>query len=394
VADFGAFAFVFAAGLGLGGAFLSDENCARGVPTEAGQTKALALAQAQAKEEGEAKNKPPRDVRGFSHLDLRKDKVDSCTTFTFQEENDTYGSGSDRYFTQGLQLRWTSAEATNAPLFTAIKSTFDESGLWAKGDRSRASFGVGQNMYTPANTKETRPIPQDRPYAGWAYLTFGATTQRPGPKEWGGDILDGIEASIGVVGPGSAAKWAQTERHRGLGIDLPAGWGNQIDNEIGLVLYREWQWRTPEIVPGRAVDAPRIADFAPHAGLAAGNVFTYGAVGGIFRLGFNLPDDFGPSGIKPGLPGSSFSVPTDGFSIYAFVGGEQRAVVRNIFLDGGVIGDDPRVDKKLWVHDVYSGLAIQYGALRFAFAEVMRSPEFDGQSKRHQYGALTFSWRF
>lgn len=318
---------------------------------------------------------------------------DRCTTFTLQEENDTYLNGGDRYYTQGLQLRWTSPETAQGGVYGGVQSMFRVSRLWQPDDgaRTRASVGVGQNIYTPANITERRPIPQDRPYAGWSYLSLGATAQSPlGAGQW----LDGIELDLGMIGPGSGAKFAQTQRHKAIGVDLPAGWGNQIDNEPGLVLYRQWTWRTPDLVPGRTATEPKLFDVAPHGGLAFGNVFTYGAAGATLRLGYNLPDDFGPSGIRPGLPGSSFSVPTDGFSVYAFAGGEQRAVLRNAFLDGGLIGSDPRVEKRTLVHDLYAGAAVQVLAFRFVFAEVMRSPEFDGQSKRHQFGALTLSWRF
>jgi len=323
---------------------------------------------------------------------------DSCTTFSLMVENDTFFNGGDRYYTQGLQLRWTSPEVfeeKDSPAWTAIKSRlvpWDFAGM-GSDRRRRVHFGLGQNIYTPANINERRPIPQDRPYAGWSYASIGGTSQDP--IGGGFERLDVYEADVGIVGPGAAAKWSQTEYHRGLGINLPQGWGNQIDNEIGIVVFRERHWRTPELVPGRNEDDPKLLDVAPRLGVALGNVFTYAAAGATLRLGYNLPDDFGPTGIRPGLPGGGFSAPPrEGFALYAFAGGEQRAVLRNMFLDGGVIGSDPRVEKKPLVHDLYAGFAFQYATLKVTVAEVMRSPEFDGQTKRHQFGAISLSFRY
>jgi len=325
----------------------------------------------------------------------KKQDLDTCTTFSVLIENDTYFNGGDRYYTQGLQLRWTSPEVVGEDdvVWQAIRNYMVPWGLMADGPRRRVSFGLGQNIYTPANTAERRPIPQDRPYAGWTYLSFGGTAQSK--TEGGLGLLDLFELDLGVVGSGSAAKFSQSQFHRMLNIDLPQGWGNQIDNEPGVVAYGQRQWRSPDLFGfGAEKPGPVMADVAPHLGGALGNVFTYGAVGGILRLGYQLPDDFGPPGIRPGLPGSNASVPSGNFSVYAFAGGEARAVARNMFLDGGLIGNDPQVDRKPLVGDLHVGLAVQILTVRLTVAEIMRSPEFHGQNKRHQFGALTASFRF
>lgn len=320
-----------------------------------------------------------------------KRRPDTCATVTLQDDNDAFWNGGDRYYTQGLRLKVTSSEVTENGRFLGIRDFVGGLGALPESGRRRSSFGLGHNLHTPANIVEPNRIPQDRPYAGWAYLGFGATSQRP--VQDGFELLESMELEIGLVGTGAGGKAAQTKYHDLIGVNLPRGWTNQMDNEPGLVAYREWQWRSPDIAPG-LIENARTADFTPRAGFALGNVHTYGAVGATWRVGYNLPDDFGPSGIRPGLPGSSFSVPTDGYSAHGFFGGEQRLVARNIFLDGGILGDDPRVEKKVFVRDVYAGVAFQIFTLTMSFAEVFRSPEFEGQSKRHQFGAIAFSWRF
>ena len=47
-------------------------------------------------------------------------------------------------------------------------------------------------------------------------------------------------------------------------------------------------------------------DFLPSLGAALGNVYTCASLGTRFRLGVNLPVDYGPPRIRPGALGSDF----------------------------------------------------------------------------------------
>ena len=101
-----------------------------------------------------------------------------------------------------------------------------------------------------------------------------------------------------------------------------------------------------------------------------------------------------PPVIRPSLPGSDYFDHQQGFSAYLFGGVEGRVVGRNIFLDGNTFQDDgPSVDKNTLVGEARVGLALTYDNLRFAYTQVFRSQEFEGQSNQI-FGSVTLSVAF
>jgi len=81
--------------------------------------------------------------------------------------------------------------------------------------KARASFSLGQNIFTPEDTAATQLIPEDRPYAGWLYMGFGMVANQ-GTKRY-----DKLELEIGVVGPYAFAEDVQTFWHSLLGLQVP-----------------------------------------------------------------------------------------------------------------------------------------------------------------------------
>jgi hypothetical protein len=155
-----------------------------------------------------------------------------------------------------------------------------------------------------------------------------------------------------------------------------------------LNLERKWRMElTPLNYQGLQVD------FLPSVGAALGNVFTYASVGGMFRLGVNLPVDYGPPRIRPGAQGSDYfqfnkNAPV---SWYAYAGVEGRALATNIFLDGNTFTDSHSVDKKIFVGDFHAGFVLTIYRFRLAFSQVFRSPEFNGQKEVSEFGAVSVS---
>src|SRR5665213_2069390 len=85
--------------------------------------------------------------------------------FSITDENDAwsnfFGPHQDRHYTHGtkltLMLREHSLTNTVVP-------------LWGIHDAvASRGFVLGQNMFTPQNILDPKPIPTDRPYAGWLY---------------------------------------------------------------------------------------------------------------------------------------------------------------------------------------------------------------------------------
>jgi lipid A 3-O-deacylase len=305
--------------------------------------------------------------------------LDNRGVFSFQLENDLV-QHTDRHYTNGIRFSYLTPEG-GVP--DSVQNGADLVPLFSVDGRKRASFVLGQSMFTPSNIRLRDPPTNDRPYAGWLYGGIGLVSDT-------GKRLDNLELDIGIVGPQSYAEDAQKFVHEIIGAKQPQGWDHQLKNEPGIVLTYERTWRAI----AQAYPLGFAADLSPHVGGALGNVFTNAAGGLMLRVGHNLPEDYGPPRIRPSLPGSDFFIPTSGFGWYLFAGVEERAVLRNIFLDGNTFAHSASVDKNTWVGDFQFGIAVTLGEVRVALTEVNRTREFEGQQHPDSFGALTVGMRF
>ncbi|MBK1665627.1 hypothetical protein CKO38_13870 [Rhodospirillum rubrum] len=302
-------------------------------------------------------------------------------TLSIQVENDKFGfSGTDQHYTNGLHATWLSGTG-DMPIWA--QEVGNALPFFPTNSIKRYSLSFGQSIFTPSDTQADDADPDDRPYAGWTYIGLGYLAET-------GNTLDRLEIDLGVVGPWALGEETQNNFHSLIGVDTAKGWGSQLHNEPGAVLYYERMWRALGSFKAGGLGF----DFSPHAGAALGNVYTYAAGGGTVRVGFNLPDDYGPPRIRPSLPGSTQFEPTGGLGGYLFAGVEGRAVARNIFLDGNTFRDSPSVDKKIFVGDVQAGVAVTLGNTRVTYTQAIRSPEFDGQDKPDIFGSISLSYRF
>jgi len=97
---------------------------------------------------------------------------------------------------------------------------------------------------------------------------------------------------------------------------------------------------------------------------------------------------------RPSLPGSDFFIPTQELGGYLFTTIGERAVARNIFLDGNTFENSPRVNKKNFVSTLQVGAAMTYGDTRLSYTQVFMTKEYTTQEKGSQFGVVTLSCRF
>jgi lipid A 3-O-deacylase len=302
---------------------------------------------------------------------------DEQTIFVVDIENDWF-AGTDRYYTGGQRLTWVKP-ADHGPDWARRLATAIPFG------RQDALVGVtlsiGQNAYTPAARLLVPPDPEDRPYAGWLYLTAGvdALTERR---------LDRLQLTVGVVGPASGVDRIQRAIHKVTGPAWPRGWDHQLRNEPTLMLNYERKWHALAGTVGHDWEA----DFAPHAGASVGTPFTFLNAGAMIRVGRDLPMDYGPPRIQPGPPGSGLFDSRPGMRGYAFAGVDARLIGHDLFLDGNTWRDSPSVDKKRWVGDLYLGIALAFEHVRISYVHVLRTREFRTQASRQRFGSLSISW--
>ena len=309
---------------------------------------------------------------------------DDRGTASLMVENDLFGAGTDRHFTHGTAIGYTTREYLPSET-DPIAVVANLIPFWPHGARARATYSLGQNMYTPEDITNPNPIPDDRPYAGWLYVGGGLIAAAPDASR-----SDTVLLEIGVVGPASLASKTHKQWHKWFNFTEPRGWDNQLENEPGFnVIYEHTQriWKD-ELFPGLNMD------LVPNSGFSLGNIQTYLSGGATLRLGRDLTTDMGPPRIRPSLPGSAYIRPTNGFNWYVFTSAGTRLVLRNIFLDGNTFQDSQSVDKRYLVADLQSGLALQYGDWRMTYTYVIRTKEFEQQDKIDKWGAISLSYRF
>lgn len=246
-------------------------------------------------------------------------------------------------------------------------------------------------MYAPEDLERTDLIPDERPYAGVTYLALGFHSKGRGR-------MDTIEIDLGILGPHSYAETVQKNWHERIDSTDPKGWDNQLKDEPILNIFCERKWRVlqSEIGCGFAYD------LIPHVGCCLGNAFIGANLGGQFRFGWNLPNDFGTFLIRPG---SDTNAPMDKrdprffsagprLGIHVFAGLDAHIVARNILLDGNTFRDSHSVDKKPFVNRLMLGVGILIHRFKISYAHVYQTKEYDTQKEAQEYGAITVSFSF
>ena len=301
-------------------------------------------------------------------------------TLILEHENDLF-AGEDRYYTSGARLTWLSPD-DRVPGW--VRAGSDLVPFFSREGELKLSYSLGQNMYTAEDITLEDPDPDDRPYAGWLYFTVGLGAQTE-------ERLDRLQLSVGVIGRASLADRLQRQVHRHLDAPQPAGWDTQLENEPTLLLTYERQWRQLAGDAGNGLGW----DATPYVGGSVGNVFTQLTTGVTGRLGWRLPNDWGPPRIQPALPGSGVFRAQSDYGGYVFLSLDGRAVGRDIFLDGNTFRDSRSVDKRYLVGEIQTGVVVNVTRrVRIAYTHVFPTREFRGQEGTQDFGSLSLSAHF
>lgn len=246
-------------------------------------------------------------------------------------------------------------------------------------------FGVGQLLYTPTDRNRTDLIADDRPYAAALLLSFGYNARK-------GDRLRTTQLRLGMVGPSAFGEQVQNRWHDVIGSDRFDGWDHQLRDEPVLQLIHERRKRLGR----RETPGGWGWDLTRHWGGSLGNFATYANVGGEWRFGARLPDDFGTAPLRPAGENTSpvKEVADRRWHGHVFVAVDARWVLHDITLDGNTFKSSHSVDKRPMVADIGYGVALHRGHWRFALARYHRTREFDGQEDIPVYGTFTIGRHF
>ncbi len=328
--------------------------------------------------QAQAQDRPPLQQEAIDHIRTTPHK----TFLSLSIENDSLGRGTDQNYTSGVRISYFDV---NAAIPSSIDMIADYIPTFDINETTSIAYSLGQNLYTPDDVENPQQDPDDRPWAGWLYVSAGLTTLT-------GNHIDELELTLGMVGPAALGRPAQDFVHDTLDTTDPRGWDNQLDNEPGVIV--SWLRRWPHAARFEAMGF--YGALEPQAGITLGNVYTYANTG--FNLRLSPQDDRWqdhPPRVRPAIPGTGyFQIPNDDWSWYLFAGAEGRAVGRNIFLDGNTFADSHRVDKKHFVADLNTGIAFTYQRVRLSYTLTYRTEEFHGQDRGDLFGSLSLSYRY
>ncbi|WP_338872404.1 lipid A deacylase LpxR family protein [Spirosoma sp. SC4-14] len=284
---------------------------------------------------------------------------------------------SDRYYTNGIHVKHFSNYWHKWPTRYVLLKLASRVG---QSYSYRYDFGAGQEIYTPKNlTIRNRPLyPNDHPYAGYLYLSWGLTSSDPvkGRKLTSQFIL-------GVIGPLSGAAEVQQQFHLAENFKTPMGWGTQMPNDPAVSYFVRYENRlVPQFSP--------VFDIIGRVDANLGMLSNYASMGTVLRFG--LFNDYFQS--ATGLYNSSAGRPHRRVQLYTTFGTSFRAVLDNSLLQGGWFNGAhnyyalPAVELKHFLGLIDWGVAAAYKNVQFSFNQTLQTSEFKN-GLDHQWGRFS-----
>jgi hypothetical protein len=305
--------------------------------------------------------------------------ADPVAIWTIQDENASISTAklTDRYYTNGLRVGWTSGTDGVPDFLTGVGQA-----LWGDGQQ-RFSFNLSQQIYTPFDTSASRPPAGDSPYAGVLLGDFSLLNDT-------GQSRDVIALGLGVVGPWALGREMQDGFHDLIGQNHDNGWSTQLHNEPAFEVTSSGVWRLPTGSLG-GLDT----DALPELTVGVGNLRVYAESGVVFRLGQGLNSDYGVARIRPGMSGDDAFRPTLPVAWYVFVGADGQGVAHDLTVQGNTWRDSYGQKLKPLVGEVEGGLAVMAFGARLTYTQVVQTQQAQHQKGGlHQLGSVALSVRF
>ncbi|MBB3700289.1 DUF2219 family protein [Flammeovirga yaeyamensis] len=210
---------------------------------------------------------------------------DQSEFISISSQNDfyQYWMQSDRNFTNGIHLTWSSHHFNNKlmdKLLVGLKNA----------TQKEFSLGIGQDMHTPEDATKTEVDSTDRPYAGLLYATYKKVTS----NYW--KTLR-VESNLyfGVQGPAAFGGETQNFMHS-LFLENKdfEGWHNQIGN--GLIL--DYDVTVHKMLPF----VGNLYETSAFAKIHVGTIYNYALTGVKFKFGKFNDTYYSKEGVRQKTP--------------------------------------------------------------------------------------------
>jgi lipid A 3-O-deacylase len=304
----------------------------------------------------------------------------SRRAFALQVDNDEFASPNryDRWYSQSIRLH----AFDEAPAGGLARRLADGWCAWqacASDAAVNRRFSLGQSLYMQHARRMSAPDPQDRPMAGWLWLSGALLVESR-------DETRMAEWQLGLTGPGAFAEPVQRFWHqRVLGVDPALGWDHQLRPQLGAQLQLAQARRWPL--------AGEHLDLVGRAEAGAGTLVGHAGLGLSLRVGDRLAGTAMPAETRlaTGRVGA-------GGRWMLQAGLSVRAVAWDRLIDGPTFGHVSQARHAPWVAEGHLGAAIEpQPGWRVGFALLRRSLDFRSEATRagrfgpQTYGAITVS---
>lgn len=245
-------------------------------------------------------------------------------------------------------------------------------------------WSIGQSIFTPKELEADTLSPDDRPYAGWLYLSAVSTFATHAMKS--NRIQTSVGIDLGLVGPRSLAGDLQRWWHDRFNRPPPKGWTHQIPERFGFILNADLARSFSDVL-----EAEMDLNGQLHAGLKIGNIVNAVYYGMPIRFGWNAPDSAPTPIINSTSVRSPPVHPNRKWALYLSAMAEGSFVFYDYLIDGS---DRHDVESTTARVDVVVGIGARLGRLSGSWHLVTTSPDFrpNGQWESFQTYSLTFEF--
>jgi len=317
----------------------------------------------------------------FTPLSYANDEELDFLGFTF--END-YFATDDGLYSNGLILSWgynelSSLEGDTLPSW--ISYLAQKSYLTSEPDKTYSvTYRFAHLIQTAIDVSTKELVPEDAPYVG----LFAWNAQLSAYDDVSSDQLS---LSLGLVGPLSGGKRAQSAVHQSIGSKAPQGWDNQIDNELVFRLQAQRLWR----IYDHPLD---IGEFDLITGLngGVGNLRSDIGAGIGLRWGKALAANFSSASAFPFQKINSVNASAHGW--YFFVNTSAFYVANDIFMNGNTFQESHSVSLIHQQFGISAGIMVNLYHWNIVYTLFRKSDEYQGQNEPSRYGSITVSYNF
>jgi hypothetical protein len=306
---------------------------------------------------------------------------------SFTMDNDAL-VGTDNGYTNGMYFSWYDTDEDKPAEIGFLARAMAWSLPDAKPVHSTSAGTIGQTMMTPDDLELRHPPEDDLSYGGLLFYndTFVEIYE---------EHADRIGVMIGVVGDYSGAEWSQKNVHEVIDSDRPAGWSEQIQDEIVFQFSRGRSWlawrsgsRRQDVLWG--VDA------------AVGTMSSYAGASIMYRYGSGLVGSGATSMLSAGRTSNPIAIHEGWF---VFAGARPNYLANMIFYDGNTYRDMDNVDAHRVDYDheqlsVTAGFAYGWKDISLTWAindmnVLSESSDVDDKAtdEYSEYGTFTIAWK-